>query len=65
MALFAVIYALLFAVWVYVMDHKIRSGPDEGPVSGEESPAGFVESAGTARRAPGASLTADETDREG
>jgi cytochrome bd ubiquinol oxidase subunit I len=31
--LFSVVYALLFAVWVYVLNSKIQHGPDE-----EEAP---------------------------
>ena len=29
--LFTFIYLLLFAVWIFVLDSKIRQGPDEGP----------------------------------
>lgn len=54
--LFSLVYVLLFAVWLYVLDHKIRSGPDDHHEPGP--PRGFVEGAVAAKLAPGASLTA-------
>lgn len=36
-ALFALIYMFLFAVWVYVMNDKIQHGPDEEPGTRRES----------------------------
>lgn len=48
--MFAVIYALLFAVWVYVLNEKIRHGPDTHmevhPASLVEVAAGMVDRAG-------------------
>ena len=42
--LFSVVYALLFAVWVYVLNSKIQHGPDEeeAPPPGT-SPKGLLE----------------------
>jgi len=40
--MFALIYALLFAVWVYVLDDKIKHGPDEtAPVPGRPPSKGW------------------------
>jgi cytochrome bd ubiquinol oxidase subunit I len=36
--MFGVIYALLFAVWVFVLNEKIQHGPEEAPVRGESGP---------------------------
>lgn len=43
--MFGLIYALLFAVWVYVLHQKIRHGPDE-PGEGGEQGKGLLEAAG-------------------
>lgn len=43
LALFLVIYALLFLVWVYVTDSKIKRGPQEA--EGEEHKEGFLQAA--------------------
>jgi cytochrome d ubiquinol oxidase subunit I len=50
--MFAVIYALLFAVWVYVLHSKIQHGPDEEetPPPSETSREGLIETVGTPRR---------------
>ena len=32
MGIFGVTYALLFAVWIFVLNEKIQKGPDEGPL---------------------------------
>jgi cytochrome d ubiquinol oxidase subunit I len=59
--MFIVIYALLFAVWVFVLDSKIKQGPDEGvtvPIT--TTSAGLLGVAGLRAGAGGASLT--ETD---
>ena len=37
-AVFGVIYALLFAVWLYVMHSKVQHGPDEPAVVQAETP---------------------------
>jgi len=34
--MFGVIYLMLFAVWVYVLNGKIQHGPDEGQLDGGE-----------------------------
>lgn len=59
--MFIVIYALLFAVWVFVLDRKIKQGPDEGvtvPIT--TTSAGLFGVAGLRAGTGGASLT--ETD---
>ncbi len=62
-ALFSLIYVLLFAVWVFVLDYKIRGGPEEETGPGP-APGGFLERAGRARTEPGASLTAADGDEQ-
>jgi cytochrome d ubiquinol oxidase subunit I len=57
-AMFSLVYILLFAVWVFVLDHKIRGGPDEVHAPPEAGEGGLLERAGRARGEPGASLTA-------
>jgi cytochrome bd ubiquinol oxidase subunit I len=59
--MFIVIYALLFVVWVYVLDSKIKQGPEEivTPPAGT-TPGGFLGVAGLRAGVGGASLT--ETD---
>ncbi|MGA2604337.1 MAG: cytochrome ubiquinol oxidase subunit I [Verrucomicrobiia bacterium] len=59
--MFIVIYALLFVVWVFVLDSKIKHGPDEvGPVPPTAAPGGLLGIAGLRAGTGGASLT--ETD---
>lgn len=43
--MFGIIYALLFAVWLLVTDHKIKEGP-EAAVGGARSEGGFLKTAG-------------------
>lgn len=56
--MFAVIYLLLFAVWVLVLDDKIRHGPDE-PVAmpGSTTARGLLEAAGRLKAHVGYSMT--------
>jgi cytochrome d ubiquinol oxidase subunit I len=65
--MFIVIYAMLFAVWVFVLDSKIRHGPDEVVVvpAGTTS-VGLFGIAGLRAGTGGASLTAtdDTTEKE-
>jgi cytochrome d ubiquinol oxidase subunit I len=43
-AMFGAIYVLLSLVWVFVLDRKIRQGPEPaGPQRGPEKPEGFLE----------------------
>lgn len=62
--LFSLIYALLFAVWLFVLDHKIKHGPDAiepalaGP--GKRATGRFVKGAASSKLKPGASLTSEE-----
>jgi len=61
--MFIVIYALLFVVWVFVLDSKIQHGPDEvGPITTKAGPGGLFGVAGLRAGIGGASLT--ETDKE-
>jgi cytochrome d ubiquinol oxidase subunit I len=53
--MFGVIYALLFAVWFVVMDHKIKQGPEESPAFPHAGGHGFIQTAGESRS--GGSLT--------
>jgi cytochrome d ubiquinol oxidase subunit I len=43
--MFGLIYALLFAVWIMVTDHKIKEGPEVG-AEGGRSEGGFLKTAG-------------------
>jgi cytochrome d ubiquinol oxidase subunit I len=59
--MFGFIYLLLFAIWVFVLDRKIRHGPEEP----EEAPAvttaeGLVEAVGTLPKLTRHSLTLDD-----
>jgi cytochrome d ubiquinol oxidase subunit I len=50
--MFAVMYALLFAVWLFVLNSKIQHGPDEeeAPPPPKTSREGLLETVGTPRR---------------
>jgi cytochrome d ubiquinol oxidase subunit I len=57
--LFLVIYGLLFAVWAYVLDHKIKQGPDLAPAAPDAtSMGGLMEAA--ARRGEGSDYSLTE-----
>ncbi|HUI05664.1 MAG TPA: cytochrome ubiquinol oxidase subunit I [Verrucomicrobiae bacterium] len=59
--LFIVIYALLFAVWLFVLDSKIRQGPEEtGTVPAAMGPGAIASVAGLRAGTGGASLTETE-----
>jgi cytochrome d ubiquinol oxidase subunit I len=58
--LFAAIYVLLGALWIFVLDRKIRQGPDEG---GSAAPPGRLVDAAVSLAAHRESLTGDA--REG
>ncbi|MBL0059740.1 MAG: cytochrome ubiquinol oxidase subunit I [Elusimicrobia bacterium] len=54
--MFGVIYALLFAVWVSVIDHKIKQGPEEMSFLAPGDPShGFIQTVGDLKA--GGSLT--------
>jgi cytochrome bd ubiquinol oxidase subunit I len=57
--MFSVIYLLLFAVWVYVLNSKIQHGPDEidEPAPPATSPGGLLEAAARLANPSGYSLT--------
>jgi cytochrome d ubiquinol oxidase subunit I len=38
MVLFGLIYLLLGALWIVVLDHKIRAGPEPGPAAARQGP---------------------------
>jgi cytochrome d ubiquinol oxidase subunit I len=44
--MFGVIYALLFAVWFVVMDHKIKQGPEDHLIGPHGEGHGFIQTAG-------------------
>jgi cytochrome d ubiquinol oxidase subunit I len=58
--MFGLIYLLLFAVWVYVLNSKIQHGPDELEERPEEKKGGLLEAAGTLAARGGHSLTATD-----
>jgi cytochrome d ubiquinol oxidase subunit I len=59
--IFLLIYALLFAVWVYILDHKIKQGPEEAAaVHPPTGPGGLVGVAGLRSGTGGGSLTGDK-----
>lgn len=53
--LFGIIYLLLFAVWVFVLNSKIKHGPDD--LTPETSESGFLETAGRLADPAGSSMT--------
>ena len=56
--MFAVIYLLLFAVWVLVLDDKIRHGPDEpAPLPERTTAGGLLEAAGRLKAHGGYTMT--------
>ncbi len=56
--MFTVIYALLLAVFLFILDSKIKHGPDEvGPSPDKTTPAGLLQSAAQRAGAGGESLT--------
>lgn len=56
--MFAVIYLLLFAVWVYVLNSKISRGPEGvGDIPASTSAAGLIETAARLADPAGSSLT--------
>lgn len=55
--MFSLIYLMLFAVWIYVMDSKIRQGPEEpGPLP-EKEKEGWIKTAARLADRGGESLT--------
>jgi len=55
--MFLVIYALLFAVWLFVFDRKIRQGPEELAPSESTPPGGLLDVAGRRAGTGGGSLS--------
>jgi cytochrome d ubiquinol oxidase subunit I len=63
--MFIVIYALLFVVWVFVLDRKIKQGPDEVvTVPAATAPGGLFGVAGLRAGMGGASLTETDNAKE-
>ena len=60
--MFGVIYTLLFAVWIFVLNDKIQKGPEpvKGTPSGRDDASGFF-SVAARRPAHSDSLTSAET----
>jgi cytochrome d ubiquinol oxidase subunit I len=55
---FGLIYLMLFAVWVFVLDDKIKHGPDDVPAPPSATPpGGLMEAAGRRTAREGYSLT--------
>lgn len=55
--MFGLIYLLLLAVWVFVVDHKIKQGPEEFSVLKEGCPGGLAEAVARGVNPSGPSLT--------
>lgn len=55
--MFSVIYLLLFAVWIYIMDGKIRQGPEEPGALPKKEEEGWIRTAARLGRSGGESLT--------
>jgi len=58
--MFSFIYILLFAVWVFVMNGKIKHGPEEAAVSAGTGEGGFIGAASMLTKPSGYSLFDDE-----
>ena len=58
MVMFGFIYALLLAVWIYLLNDKIRRGPEPPPAPPPHPDAGLIEAA-AARIDGRLSLTGD------
>lgn len=56
-AMFATLYALLFALWLMILDHKIRRGPDPIPPESERTTAAAYLDAAARRPAHEESIT--------
>ncbi|MDE1976549.1 MAG: cytochrome ubiquinol oxidase subunit I, partial [Elusimicrobia bacterium] len=54
--LFSVIYAMLFAVWLYIIDEKIRRGPEEGAAPGAQE-GGWLQAAAQLANPAGGKLS--------
>lgn len=50
--MFGAIYALLFVVWVFVLNHKIRIGPDDGTERHADDRRGFLSAAASVASGP-------------
>jgi cytochrome d ubiquinol oxidase subunit I len=63
MVFFGLVYGLLFAVWVYVLDSKIRHGPDELPETppAETGPTDILAAAARRKESGTYSLTTTES----
>jgi len=42
-AMFGVIYTMLFAVWIFLLNDKIQKGPEPGPPAKETAPEGILD----------------------
>lgn len=62
--LFGLIYLMLFAVWLFVLNNKIQHGPDDTP-EGPPADSNLLEAAGTMAARGGHSLTAADEKTEG
>ena len=63
--MFVFIYVLLFVVWVFVLDSKIKHGPDEAvTIPGGTAPGGLFRIAGLRTGTGGASLTRTDDPKE-
>ena len=64
--LFGLIYAMLLLVWLYVMDSKIKTGPeDPAELAREAERRGWLATAGTRASAAGESMTDARTESTG
>jgi len=60
--MFSFIYALLFAVWVFVMNSKIQHGPEAVQMPAETTEGGLIEAAARLANPAGYSMLGDEDD---
>ena len=67
--MFSVIYALLFAVWLFVLNSKIHHGPEEVDAADRDLDEALIDTVGrrcaTAASDSGASLTAPGENSKG
>ncbi|MEZ5344638.1 MAG: cytochrome ubiquinol oxidase subunit I [Pyrinomonadaceae bacterium] len=60
--MFSFVYILLFAVWVFVMNSKIKHGPDDFEAPSESPQGGILEAAARSVNPSGYSMMHDEED---
>lgn len=64
LGLFTVVYALLFAIWIYVLNAKIQAGPDEAIMPARTSAEGLMDAASRHETEDYSLTTAKEHDKQ-